>query len=748
MSFGSCCIYDDSEYSSMNAKSVQIKGEQSGLLINFELIQTFYHTESKPQEVCYLFPNDLKLCIYDTTFVIGKEIIKPKLKPKEEAESTYEEAVEKGHTAIYGSNVKSGMTKFKLGNVPSNTDIKVILKIAFTANVTKQNSFFVKFPLDVYTPDGSKDCLDILSSDFLFQLHCDKEKIKDVKSNIKNGQYDNSQKLFTIKEKINCQDDEKSIIINFETINPIQSSVYVGQSTNDYCNCALTISPNLKVKQSDSAKEFIFVIDCSGSMEGQSIKRASECLEVFIRSLPVNSYFNIVCFGSSFNKLFESSIQYNESSIQKALNLVKGLRANLGGTELHDPLKNIFEGKNKYGQRQIFIMTDGEVWNVEKVLSLVSSNSRGNRCFTIGIGRGCDAGLVEGIAKSSGGKCDFVQEGDSISEKVIPQLQSSLFGDVNSIEIHIEGEENDAFQTSPYPLPAVNPTGSCVVYLRSKMRSKNDDKFNKNFLITGDYANESIEIPVIDVNSFTDCKEDEFGCSEGKNIGKAILPLFAFNLLGKYEKMDEDGLSDAEREKAIELSLSSGVLCKFTAFVGVSGEQCPQFLDEYEDMCDEDMCYMCCSCSRSYDAVLDDDDDDDCDMCCCECAPQPMTAHHFCAPIETGSIEQKSKSSDQSNFLMSLMRMQNFNGYWEDLDELNDLLQLNVSHIDGVNADDEKIKKNCVATLLAIAVLHTKAADEQNVWIMIEQKALSWLAKALPNADIEKLINDAKLLIK
>ena len=93
MSFGSCCILDDSDYSKMNAKSVQIKGEQTGLLINFELIQTFYHTKSKPQEVCYLFPNDLKLCIYDTTFVVGKEIIKPKLKPKEEAKSTYEEAV-------------------------------------------------------------------------------------------------------------------------------------------------------------------------------------------------------------------------------------------------------------------------------------------------------------------------------------------------------------------------------------------------------------------------------------------------------------------------------------------------------------------------------------------------------------------------------------------------------------------------------------------------------------------------------
>ena len=218
MSFGSCCISEDNENIEMEAKSVQIKGNQCGLLFNFELIQTFYHTQQNPQEVSYLFPNDLKICIYDTTFVVGKEIIKPKLEPKEEAEEIYEESVMRGHTAIYGSNIANGLTKFKLGNVPANTDCKVILKIAFTGNVTKQNSFFVKFPLDVFTPSGSKNCLDVLSSDFIFHLQCDKDKIKDVKSNIINGNYDDLQKVFSIKNQVNCKEDEKSIIINYNRL--------------------------------------------------------------------------------------------------------------------------------------------------------------------------------------------------------------------------------------------------------------------------------------------------------------------------------------------------------------------------------------------------------------------------------------------------------------------------------------------------------------------------------------------------
>lgn len=62
MSFGSCCILDGSRYSLMDEKSVEVKGEELGLLFNFEVTQTFYHEESSPKKVSYIFPNDLKMC--------------------------------------------------------------------------------------------------------------------------------------------------------------------------------------------------------------------------------------------------------------------------------------------------------------------------------------------------------------------------------------------------------------------------------------------------------------------------------------------------------------------------------------------------------------------------------------------------------------------------------------------------------------------------------------------------------------
>lgn len=52
----------------MNAKSVIVDGNQHVLIFNFEMSQIFVHDEPNPQEISYIFPNDLKICIYDTTF--------------------------------------------------------------------------------------------------------------------------------------------------------------------------------------------------------------------------------------------------------------------------------------------------------------------------------------------------------------------------------------------------------------------------------------------------------------------------------------------------------------------------------------------------------------------------------------------------------------------------------------------------------------------------------------------------------
>ena len=97
--------------------------------------------------------------------------------------------------------------------------------------------------------------------------------------------------------------------------------------------------------------------------------------------------------------------------------------------------------------------------------------------------------------------------------------------------------------------------------------------------------------------------------------------------------------------------------------------------------------------------------------------------------------------------LMNLIKLQMFDGHWDDLDKINEMLNLNIKLIDGIDLSDKNLEKKCISTVLAVAAFHIKSQEEKNTWKMIEQKALAWLKSNLSNVDVDKIIEQAKQLI-
>ena len=148
--------------------------------------------------------------------------------------------------------------------------------------------------------------------------------------------------------------------------------------------------PEFKGNMKQVPCEFIFVVDRSRSMSGQCIKEAAETLVLFLKSLPEACSFNIVGFGSQFEKLFPESVPYNQSNLDKAIAHTEDLKADLGGTHLYSPLEYIFsQPLHSHLTRQVFILTDGSVRNTAQVIGLVRKNASKARCV-------CMYALVDG----------------------------------------------------------------------------------------------------------------------------------------------------------------------------------------------------------------------------------------------------------------------------------------------------------------------------------------------------------------
>ena len=160
---------------------------------------------------------------------------------------------------------------------------------------------------------------------------------------------------------------------------------------------------------------------------------------------------------AAYKKLFPHSTKKEESQNELTMNFISNIKANLGGTEMLLMLDDLFQDEIKIGsQRQIFIITDGEVYERSKVIQKVDDNCSMNRIFAIGLGHGADAGFLDEIAEMTNGKSDFVFNCEELPSKIEEQLELSLSNAATDVEINIEG--NDSFQVAPYPLPPLLPS--------------------------------------------------------------------------------------------------------------------------------------------------------------------------------------------------------------------------------------------------------------------------------------------------
>ena len=753
-----------------------------------KVTQNYRNQTDKPIELNLIIPLRPEIQFSQFRVQLDDKIIVSRILDKEKAEEKYIDSIAQGNTGIISSyNEKQYAYHINLGNL--NPGSNVIITTEFIQFLTSEDLSYCFSVMENYLSlsNNLTYTINIKAESKITRLISRKlkERCVDGLLNITNNNDKTNYTLnFTLKpdskynepikilfrtenmnekkliKQYNPELDETSFLLSM-IYNPIKIPITEDTDFDENKNYFNEYESN---QINDNPSLFIFLIDQSGSMSGQPIKLVYESLLFFLQSLPKKSYFQLIGFGSDFKKINKTPQEYTKENVQLTKQLISNLNADLGGTDISSPLKEIFNSKD-YDKmklsRNLFILTDGEVDNSEECLELISNNSEKFKVHSIGIGNYFDKNLIEKSGIQGKGSYHFVHNIEEINSVIIQCLNQCLKPYIIDSKFKLSNEEVQ-YEFIPKD---VFYQDEILTYSFMKKGKHNDENIKINFNSTEYNNGEKIINEIIELPN-----KNIFELPDGNILSKIII--------GNILKNNSDTKIN---EQEIALSIKYKILSKKTSlFAEIENESkiigelkkidlTQKLINYYEECCD-DGCYVneCCDIDDECCAFDDYEDNFLCEKACnnkilCEkacanyepeediieeelCSKEKIKEENNDLNVFSMNNENEKKKISDNNFNLKEMALSQdiFDGYWELNDYIKNLIEKNKNLYEQFN--DYFMKKNCkdekiVITAFVVYYLKHEKSINQSEFLLIYNKAIKFLKeKSFDYQEIEKNI--------
>jgi Ca-activated chloride channel family protein len=160
------------------------------------------------------------------------------------------------------------------------------------------------------------------------------------------------------------------------------------------------------------------LIDCSGSMQGDSIAQARSAAQAILRRLSPQDRVSLCRFGSKLDALTKGLVPATPTLLEQLGLRVAGMQADLRGTELAPALRAVIQQPVEEGQAaDVLLVTDAETWDIDAVLNAVKGTR--HRLFVVAVGATPVEPLVRRLAEQTGGACECVTPNESLEPAVL-----------------------------------------------------------------------------------------------------------------------------------------------------------------------------------------------------------------------------------------------------------------------------------------------------------------------------------------
>lgn len=443
-------------------QGMRLEGQLEGLFFIAQVQQAFENPTDQPLEVVYTFPLPFGATLLDVHVRLGDLDLRGSVVGRKKAEIEYEEAISDGNAAILLEQNSDGTHTLNLGNLAPNETCLITLRYAQALSF-EQRGIRLLIPTVIAPRYGNplkqgklaphqvpehdlgvrypfEFSIDIRGTLATAAISSPSHAIRVRQAERGSGPCINV--TFTSKASL-----DRDLVISLDDIGA-DSIALASQDFKERIQTATLLSfcPTLPGSKNE-AIAVKFLVDCSGSMNGDSIRAARASLQSILSQLRPGDRFSLSKFGSEFVHRSRALWSVKDATLVSGQRWVSQLQADMGGTEMEAALKSTFE-ISAPSESVVFLITDGEIYAIDNLIETATQSA--HRIFVIGIGSSPAEVNLRRLADVTGGACDFIAPGEAIEPAILRMFKRLRSPRAEALEIQWPEGSKPIWET---PLP-------------------------------------------------------------------------------------------------------------------------------------------------------------------------------------------------------------------------------------------------------------------------------------------------------
>ena len=443
----------------------------AGVIAHVRVHQVFGNAAKKPIEAVYVFPGSTRAAVHHLQMTIGNRVVQAKIDRREDAAAAYDQAKSEGKRTSLLEQERENVFKMKVANILPGDRIAVDLDYSELL-VPDAGVYEVVFPGVVgpryaggtdpakdgwiatsHLPEGTKE-------PYTYDVRAHLETglpLKDLTSPSHAITVSNASPAAADIRLREAGGGNRDFVLRYRLAGDrVEAGALLspGAGPKGEGFFALMIEPPRRSTAADAPpREYIFLVDVSGSMFGFPLDTAKGLVEKLFAGLRPQDSFNIALFAGGSRVMGpRGSVPATPANLAQALRLL-GNEHGGGGTELLEGLKASYAIPRGAGTRSrtVVVITDGYVGVESETFRFVRERLDQANLFAFGIGSAVNRSVIEGLARAGVGEPFVVLNQSSAgaaAERFRTMIERPL---LTGIRVKFDGF--DAFEQAPAKIP-------------------------------------------------------------------------------------------------------------------------------------------------------------------------------------------------------------------------------------------------------------------------------------------------------